>query len=132
MDKSTKKSPHVQIICNEIYNVPVKSVHFSKSSTIPGQDYDIAELLDRWSRGQRLNVPMRPIEITDDPSKSFKEAMNSDNFPQFEDEIELREYQQQHASRKREFVERLAKEKEQKSEHDKTPVNTEQCEVHEN
>lgn len=120
----------MKIICNEIFNVPVKKVHFSETSTISGQDYDIGELLQRWSQGQRLNVHMRPIEFETEQNKD--DAFKGDMLPNFEDITELEQYKQEHEERKSEFIERIKAKKASKEAKDKVPENSEQREVHEN
>lgn len=97
---------------NEPFGVKVQTIEYSETSTISGQDYDIGELLERWSQGQRLNVHMRPIEYETDENR--EEAFQGDMLPNFEDITELVEYQQQHEQRKSEFKERLAKRKSEK------------------
>lgn len=104
----------MQIILNEIYNVPVGEVHYSKSSCIEGQDYKIEDLLARWSQGQRLNVNMRPLDLEDDAHPS--ESENDPNPPIFEDIVDLHEFAQQTKERKTALTERLKQAKEAKEE----------------
>ena len=50
----------MQINLKEIYVEQPSSVVFpDETKVIPGQDTSISELLDRFTRGQRLNVKMR-------------------------------------------------------------------------
>lgn len=104
----------MQIKLNEMYNVPVGEVHFSESQAVSGQDYDIGELLQRWSQGQRLNVHMRPIEYETEQNKN--EAFQGDMLPNFEDITELEQYKQEHQARKSEFIERIKAKKTKKEE----------------
>lgn len=120
----------MKIILNEMYSVKVTPVHFGPSSTISGQDYDIGELIQRWSQGQRLNVHMRPIEYETESNKD--EAFKGDMLPQFEDIVEMKEYQQAHESRKTEFIERIKANRMKKNDDSDKEQNTEQREVDKN
>lgn len=97
----------------------------SKSTeVIPGQAYSIGELLQRATRGQRLNVSMRPSNFMQDtePGMSYDEDHyrkagdeDYDNAPGFiDDRVDLDEAIARHHQRKSEFVERLKQQKKEK------------------
>lgn len=51
----------MQVIFNEIFVEHPSTVVFpEETNVVPGQDTSISELLDRFTRGQRLNVKCRP------------------------------------------------------------------------
>lgn len=99
----------------------------SKSTeVIPGQAYSIGELLQRATRGQRLNVSMRPSNFIQDtePGKAYNEDNyrkagdeDYDNTPGFiDDRVDLDEAIARHHQRKSEFVERMKQKQKEKEE----------------
>lgn len=76
------------------------------SCTIPGQDYSISELLARFSRGERLNVVQRPVNILHDGELDETE----DNIlPQLDDITELEEYNNYIQEQKKQINEERSK-----------------------
>lgn len=97
----------------------------SKSTeVIPGQAYSIGELLQRATRGQRLNVSMRPSNFVQDnePGVAYSEDHyrkegdeDYDNAPGFiDDRVDLDEAIARHHQRKSEFVAHLNQQKKEK------------------
>lgn len=58
------------------------------SSVIPGQDVSIREMLERASRGQRLSVPTRPLDmVPDDGSDKYDDPLEFTE--QYNDEVDV-------------------------------------------
>lgn len=68
----------------------------SRSEVIPGQAYSIGELLERATRGQRLNVPMRPTNFVEPgvDDEQFEHAPED-----IQDPVELDDFIARHKER---------------------------------
>lgn len=108
------------------YIPPKGEVVSTKSDLIPGQAYSIGELLERATRGQRLNVPMRKPDLLADDGTQYDEKnyrkegdMDFNDTPaDIQDRVEFDAYRAEHEARKRAFAETIAKLKKQKEDAD--------------
>lgn len=85
---------------NKIFQVSVFPLDFSESCTIEGQSFKIKDLLERFSRGQRLNITQRPINILQDGDHD--ETLDFDS-PLIDDPVDAEEYLE-YVKRKREYL----------------------------
>lgn len=116
-----KKSNFISI---NTYISPIGEVVSTKTDVIPGQAYSIGELLERATRGQRLNVPMRKPDLLpdDDPEHPYDEKnyrkkgdqSYNDAPADIQDRVEFDAYVQAHEARKREYAATLARLKKEK------------------
>lgn len=109
-----------------VSEVPPTFLEITSKSTevIPGQAYSIGELLQRATRGQRLNVAMRPSNFVQDtePGVQYSEEHyrkpgddDYENTPGFiDDRVDLDEVIARHHQRKTEFVEHMKQLKKEK------------------
>lgn len=76
----------------------------SRSEVIPGQAYSIGELLERATRGQRLNVPMRPTNFVEPgvEDEHFEHAPED-----IQDPVELDDFIARHKERAAALDERI-------------------------
>ena len=116
--KDSEKCPFYSVS-----NIPPTFLEKTSTDTevIPGQAYSIKELLERATRGQRLNVPLHPSNLIKDlgdaPDAHFRQQGDEDfdNVPpEINDRVELDEFIAQHHQRKAAFVEHLKQKKKEK------------------
>lgn len=74
------------------YSLPDYFKSFRDDHTVSGQDYDIMDLLRRFTRGERLNIKERPVNelLPGDSDESFENIL-----PIVDDIVELQELDDQ-------------------------------------
>lgn len=96
--------------------------HFRDNHVISGQDYDIMDLLRRFSRGERLNVNQRPMNILEpgDHDETFDNIL-----PQVDDITELEELHNDLEDQKKWLQERREDERKRKTKKAPKPTSEE-------
>lgn len=92
-----------RVLYRQAYSTPNPVIKYGESCTVPDQDYDVGDLLRRFSNGQRLSVNERPINFLQegDADEDFSNIQ-----PQCDDIVDVIEYQEETAARKAALKER--------------------------
>lgn len=92
-----------RVLYRQAYATSNPVIDYGVSCTVPDQDYDVGDLLRRFSNGQRLSVNERPINFLQDgdADEDFSNIQ-----PQCDDIVDVLEYQEETAARKAALKER--------------------------